>query len=280
MGRSCLLWIDGPYTQAWCRLASAAGTSAQTARRPSILFVIADDLNTNLGCYGHALVQSAHIDSLARRGVRFDRAYAQYPVCHPSRTSFLSCRYPETTGILDNRINPRTNPRTNLKGALFLPKYPSSQGYFTASIGKIYHDGMQGPNDWHVLLDPRPTSNIGRTGAGCNLTAKKILRTLSPLQIPRAPKVRPMTAMTSSPQPTPPPAIPSTKTESASSGKPTPTASASPTPSLAKCSSPSPTPPMRPTPSSFPSAITGFIRVNIIGLTRSRYSIGALAFRL
>jgi len=141
----------------------------QTARRPNILFVIADDLNTDLGCYGHALVQSPNIDSLARRGVRFERAYAQYPVCNPSRTSFLSGRYPETTGILDNR----TNPRANLKNALFLPEYLRSQGYFTASIGKIYHDGMQGPNDWDVLLDPRPTSKMGRTGGGRNLTGGK-----------------------------------------------------------------------------------------------------------
>lgn len=148
---------------------SATVGRAQTARRPNILFVIADDLNTDLGCYGHALIQSPHIDSLARRGVRFERAYAQYPVCNPSRTSFLSGRYPETTGILDNR----TNPRINLKSALFLPEYLRSQGYFTASIGKIYHDGMQGPNDWDVLLDPRPASNIGRTGTGRNLTGGK-----------------------------------------------------------------------------------------------------------
>ena len=148
---------------------SAAAGWAQPNRRPNILFVIADDLNTDLGCYGHPMVQSPNIDSLARRGVRFERAYAQYPVCNPSRTSFLSGRYPETTGILDNRAN----PRTNLKDALFLPEYLRSHGYFTASIGKIYHDGMQGPNDWDVLLDPRPISKIGRTGEGRNLTGAK-----------------------------------------------------------------------------------------------------------
>ena len=150
-------------------VASASLNWAQGPRRPNILFVIADDLNTDLGCYGHALVQSPHIDSLARRGVRFERAYAQYPVCNPSRSSFLSGRYPETTGVLDNRAN----PRANLKGVLFLPEYLRSQGYFTASIGKIYHDGMQGPNDWDVLLDPRPSSKIGRTGEGRNLTDGK-----------------------------------------------------------------------------------------------------------
>ena len=147
-------------------LSTSLAAFAQPAPRPNILFLVADDLNTDLGCYGHPLVQSPHIDSLARRGVRFERAYAQYPVCNPSRTSFLSGRYPETTGILDNR----TNPRANLKDALFLPEYLRSKGYFTASIGKIFHDRMQGPNDWDVLLDPRPATKIGRTGEGRNLT--------------------------------------------------------------------------------------------------------------
>lgn len=140
------------------------------ARRPNILFIAVDDLNMDLGCYGHPIVRSPHVDSLARRGVRFERAYAQYPVCNPSRTSFLSGRYPETTGILDNR----TDPRTNLRDAPFLPRFLRNNGYFTARVGKIFHDGMDGPEDWDVSLNPVPTTRVGRTGEGRNLTGGKL----------------------------------------------------------------------------------------------------------
>jgi uncharacterized sulfatase len=137
-------------------------------RRPNIILMPIDDLNTDLGCYGHGLVQSPNIDRLARRGVRFDTACAQYPVCNPSRASLLSGRYPETTRVLDNRVN----PRTFLKNSRFLPEYLRSQGYFTASIGKIFHDGMDGDQDWEVHLNPRGT-DLGRKGEGRNLTGGK-----------------------------------------------------------------------------------------------------------
>jgi uncharacterized sulfatase len=144
--------------------------AAQGRPRPNILLVTADDLNTDLGCYGHPIVRSPNVDRLARRGVRFARAYNQYPVCNPSRTSFLSGRYPETTGVLDNR----TNPRAHLKDALFLPEFLRRNGYFTARAGKIYHDGMDGPDDWDVSLNPMPSTKIGRTGDGRNLTGGKL----------------------------------------------------------------------------------------------------------
>lgn len=151
-------------------LAGAALAQGPRSRLlPNILFLVADDLNTDLGCYGHPLIQTPNLDALARRGVMFTRAYAQYPVCNPSRTSFLSSRYPEITGILDNR----TNPRANLRDAVFLPEYLRKSGYFTARIGKIYHDGMDGENDWDVSLDPKPASKIGRTGQGRNVTGGK-----------------------------------------------------------------------------------------------------------
>src|SRR5262245_55803481 len=99
----------------------------------NVLFIVADDLNCQLGCYGNAVVKTPHIDRLAARGVRFDRAYCNYPVCNASRTSFLSGRYPETTGVLGNA----TDPRVRLgKDFQFLPEYFRARGYFTAGIGK------------------------------------------------------------------------------------------------------------------------------------------------
>ncbi len=107
------------------------GQSSATPRRMNVLFIAVADLNINLGAYGHKIVKSPNIDRLARRGVRFDRAYAQVPLCNPSRASLLSGFRPETTGILGNDIA----PRQAMKDAIFLPQLFKNHGYFAAGIG-------------------------------------------------------------------------------------------------------------------------------------------------
>lgn len=111
--------------------------AAITSSRPNVLFIVADDLNTHLACYGDPLVKTPNIDRLAQRGVRFDRAYAQYPVCNPSRTSFLSGLRPETTGVMDQQ----TLLKKKMPEVVYLPEHFGANGYFTAAVGKIEHGG-------------------------------------------------------------------------------------------------------------------------------------------
>lgn len=128
-------------------LASLGASTAFAQRgKLNVLLIAVDDLNTRLGCYGDPVVKTPNIDRLAKRGIRFDRAYCNYPVCNASRTSLLSGFRPDKTKILDNR----TPPRTVLKDAVFLPEYFHQHGYFTARVGKIAHGAFEDAVSWDV----------------------------------------------------------------------------------------------------------------------------------
>src|SRR5262245_48569354 len=123
--------------------------SAAAGPQPNVLFIVVDDLNTALGCYGHPVVKTPNIDRLAARGVRFDRAYCQYPLCNPSRTSWLTGRRPDATRVMDNA----TPPRSTLKDAVLLPEHFRKNGYFTARVGKFAHNRFEEAIRWDISED-------------------------------------------------------------------------------------------------------------------------------
>src|SRR5262245_33082837 len=127
-----------------------AGSTTAEPKKLNLLFIASDDMRPELGCYGHPTVQSPNIDALAKAGIRFDRAYCQYPLCNPSRTSLLTGRHPTVTGVLDNTVYFRdAHPDW-----VTLPQHFKNNGYSTLRTGKIFHGGIDDPDSWTERAEP------------------------------------------------------------------------------------------------------------------------------
>ena len=78
-------------------------TSAPGAARPNILLIMADQLSAvGLGCYGHPVVKTPHLDRLAGRGMQFDSMYSNSPLCAPARLAMMSGQRNSRIGAYDN----------------------------------------------------------------------------------------------------------------------------------------------------------------------------------
>lgn len=107
--------------------------AAYAQSSPNILLILSDDHSVPyLGAYGHPDVRTPHLDSLARRGVRFDRAYTTAPQCVPSRASILTGR-----NVIDIRMNRFTGPLA--RAIPTIPEFLDSANYYTGICGRSYH---------------------------------------------------------------------------------------------------------------------------------------------
>jgi iduronate 2-sulfatase len=126
----------------------------------NVLFIIADDLNCNIGAYDHYLVRTPNIDQLAREGLLFQNAFCNFPLCAPSRASFMTGLYPDQTGLKD--LN--TLVRERVPDVTTMPQNFMNHGYVSARVGKLFHYGNPGeigtpghddPPSWNITVNPR-----------------------------------------------------------------------------------------------------------------------------
>jgi iduronate 2-sulfatase len=166
--------VNSPHPNRWTRrefLGTVAGAAAaaslpgvlhaqdsQPARKPNVLFLMADDMRVELGCYASMFgAKTPNLDALAKSGVRFDRNYCQFPLCNPSRASLLTGRNPTKTSVLGNR----TDFRVAHPDWTTLPQLFAQNGYVTMRAGKIYHGGIDDAKSWNSPSEKDHTTDDG-----------------------------------------------------------------------------------------------------------------------
>jgi len=131
-------------------MSANGGTNGKSGRRPNFILFITDQHRADfLGCYGHPVVRTPHIDSLAARGVAFHRFYVASPVCEPNRCSLMTGRMPSVHGARSNGLPLTMNSVTFVE-------LLRDAGYRTALIGKSH---LQNFTDWPPIVkrpEPRP----------------------------------------------------------------------------------------------------------------------------
>lgn len=175
--KSCL--HVAPLVACLMGLATLESVATASEQRLNVLLIMSDDLRDYGGVFTRDVVKAPNLDRLGRRGVRFERACAQYPVCNPSRTSLLLGMRCEETGIVGNQ----QFFRDQMPDAVTFPQLLRQHGWTTRSYGKILHAANTGEAVREKWLDTGkswdhaeilPAQSPHRRGEFRNLTGGKL----------------------------------------------------------------------------------------------------------
>ncbi|RGM49831.1 MULTISPECIES: sulfatase [Bacteroides] len=118
----------------------------QAQEKKNVLFIIVDDLRPELGCYGSEAAITPFIDGLAAQSVIFQNAYCNVPVSGASRSSLLTGVYPDITQ--KRFVDAETWSQKDLPGVITLPQAFKNAGYYTMSVGKVFHHFNDRTDSW------------------------------------------------------------------------------------------------------------------------------------
>ena len=164
-----------------------------TVKRPNILMIMADQLPAAcVGAYGHPMIQTPNLDRLALRGMRFDSAYCNSPICAPSRASLCTGRYVSEIGAYDNGADfPSSTPTfmhhlgragydVLLSGKMHFIGPDQRHGFHRRLTPEIYPSSFTWTPDWNESMTPSHgiPSRIGdrpRWSSRCEVTRRRKL---------------------------------------------------------------------------------------------------------
>ena len=124
-------------------VSSAAGLCAAERPRPNILWVVCEDINPQLGCYGDPQAVTPNIDKLAARSLRYAHCWSNAPVCAPARTTLITGVYPPSTGA--------EHMRSMVAMPGFMRMYPQllrAQGYYCTNNRKEDYNLVKPADVW------------------------------------------------------------------------------------------------------------------------------------
>ncbi len=128
---------------------SCFGVPVSAQERPNILWIVADDLGTDAGCFGNKNISTPHIDKLAYDGIRFTQLHAVVPVCSPSRSSLITGMYPVSVNCHQHR----TRHKNALPGSVLpVTEYFRQAGYYVSN-GDGTRPGKPGKTDYNFVFD-------------------------------------------------------------------------------------------------------------------------------
>ena len=131
------------------RQAEAAAYTANTVKRtrPNVLLLMADQFRADcLGVSGNAVIETPHLDRIARQGVRFASAYSAAPTCTPARSALLTGMGPWRNGMLGY------SRMATLPYPVEKPKAMAQAGYYTAAIGKNHYYPIHNSHGYHQVV--------------------------------------------------------------------------------------------------------------------------------
>ena len=124
-------------------LLAGPGTTATPAECPNILWIVAEDINPHLGCYGDTNAVTPNLDRFATTALRYTKCWSTAPVCAPARTTLISGVYPTSTGAEHMRS------MVKLPGFLRLyPQFLRERGYYCVNNAKEDYNVEQPGKVW------------------------------------------------------------------------------------------------------------------------------------